>query len=369
MSPSGAQRVLQFGTGRFLRGFVDSFIDDTNVVAAAGQPDAPARAVTAVETTGSGMAARLAAQGGAYRLLVRGLDGGAIVDTSRVIRSIDRTVDAAADPGTAVTAALDADVRFIVSNTTEAGYASDFPVRLSAVLEARARAGLPGLVILPCELVERNGDRLRELVAADALARDLEPGVVEHIRDANTWTVTLVDRITTRPAPDVPGTFGDPLAVAVEPFASWVVEASEDVTILEHARVERTADVQPYALRKIRILNGAHTALVVRTRGTGVTLVREAMDDPAIAAWMEALMIDEILPALDERIRDGPAFVRTTLERFRNPFADHRLEDIAIHHDQKLAIRLVPTYRDHIERFGRVPRLLGQVLAQEGVLP
>lgn len=371
------ERVLQFGTGRFLRGFVDSFIDDANAAVAtaagpggaAGRGARPVRAVTAVETTGSGMAARLAAQGGAYRLLVRGLEQGAIVDTSRVIRSIDRTVDGATDPAAVLAAALDPDVRFLVSNTTEAGYDGDFPARLADVLGARARAGLPGLVVLPCELIERNGERLRALVTAAAQAHGLEPGLVEHVRDANTWAVTLVDRITTRPAPEVPGTFGDPLAVAVEPFASWVVEAPTEAPILDHARVERTADVLPYALRKIRILNGAHTALVVRTRGTGVTLVREALDDPAIAAWMEALMLEEIVPALGERIVDGAAFARTTMERFRNPFQDHRLADIAIHHDQKLAIRLVPTYREHIERFGRAPRLLGQVLAQEGVLP
>lgn len=363
------ERVLQLGTGRFLRGFVDSFIDDANVAAASGTTGTPARAVTAVETTGSGMAARLAAQGGAYRLLVRGLEHGAIVDTSRIIRAIDRTVDGATDPAAVIAAALDPDVRFLVSNTTEAGYDGGIPARLCAVLDARARAGLPGLVILPCELIERNGDRLRALVTADATARGLDPGVIEHVRDANTWAVTLVDRITTRPGADVPGTFGDPLAVAVEPFASWVVEAPAGVPIIEHARVERTADVLPYALRKIRILNGAHTALVVRTRGIGVRYVREAMEDPAIAAWMEALMLEEIVPALGERIVDGAAFARTTIERFRNPFQDHHLEDIAIHHDQKLVIRLVPTYRDHVERFGRAPRLLGQVLAQEGVLP
>ena len=268
--PDPSERVLQFGTGRFLRGFVDSFIDDANA-AAPGSSAArvgPVRAVTAVETTGSGMAARLAAQGGAYRLLVRGLDQGAVVDTSRIIRSIDRTVDAAADPRAAVDAALDPAVRFIVSNTTEAGYDGDFPGRLAEVLGARARAGLPGLVILPCELIERNGDRLRTLVLADAAARGTDAGVVEHIRAANTWAVTLVDRITTMPGPDVPGTHDDPLAVAVEPFASWVVEVPAGTPVVDHAAVERTADVLPYALRKIRILNGAHTALVVRTRGT-----------------------------------------------------------------------------------------------------
>lgn len=359
---SPVQRVLQFGTGRFLRGFVDAFVDEANAAGAV-----PRRAVTVVETTGSGTAARLAAQGCRYRLLVRGLERGAVVDTSREVAAIDRVVDASTGMDGLLAAAVDPDLRWVVSNTTEAGYGSGFPARLAAVLEARARADLPGVLVLPCELVERNGDRLRELVTADLVARAVEPGVVERVRDGTTWAVTLVDRITTAPAPDVPGAHGDPLAVAVEPFASWVVEVPPGTPIIEGSAVERTDDVDPYALRKIRILNGAHTALVTHTRGGPFTYVREAMDDPATAAWLEALLLDELVPALGDRIVDGVAFALTVLERFRNPFLDHRLADIAVHHDQKLQNRLVPTAADHQARFGRRARLLGQVLDQEGI--
>jgi tagaturonate reductase len=119
----------------------------------------------------------------------------------------------------------------------------------------------------------------------------------------------------------------------------------------------------------MRILNGAHTALVARTRGGRHELVREAMADLAIAAWLEALVLEEIVPALGERIADGEAFARSVLERFSNPFLDHRLADIAVNHEQKLAIRLLPTYHDHVARFGRAPHLLEQVLVGEGLLP
>ena len=138
------ERVLQFGTGRFLRGFVDAFIDEANATGGAG----PRRAVTVVETTGSGTAARLAAQGCRYRLLVRGLERGAVVDTSREIGSVDRVLDASGDQDALLAAAVDPDLRFIVSNTTEAGYAAGFPARLERVLEARARAGLYSLISL-----------------------------------------------------------------------------------------------------------------------------------------------------------------------------------------------------------------------------
>jgi tagaturonate reductase len=141
------------------------------------------------------------------------------------------------------------------------------------------------------------------------------------------------------------------------------------VPLIEHACVTRTTDVRPYALRKVRILNGAHTALVGRTRGTQVRLVREALEDPGIAGWLEDLLREEIVPTLDDRIVDGEAFAATVLERFRNPFLDHRLADIAVNHDQKVALRLLPTYREHVRRFGQPPVRLEALLRDEGVIP
>jgi tagaturonate reductase len=326
------------------------------------------RAVTVVETSGSGSARRLAAQGCRYRLMVRGLDGGRVVEESRDIDVIDRSIDADHEAASLTDAALDPEVGVVVSNTTEAGYLSGrFPARLSMLLEARARAGLPGVTILPCELIEDNGRRLRDLVLADARRRHVDGSLVDRIAGSNVWAVTLVDRITTAPPPGDQAARGDPFAVVVEPYASWVVEASFAEGLPHHPAVQRTADVLPFALRKIRILNGAHTALVARTRDTPITLVREAMDDPEIASWLEDLLVEEVVPALGERITDGPGYVRIVLERFRNPFQDHRLDDIAAGHAGKLLLRLVPTYHEYVERFGRPPRRLGALLAREGV--
>lgn len=371
------ERLLQFGTGRFLRGFVGAFVQEANDGATDDRPGdrpdtlpgTPRRAITIVETTGSGTAGRLTAQRCRYRLLVRGLLDGAVIDTSREIASADHAVDGALDPDAVIEAALDPSVTSIVSNTTEAGYAAGptgFPARLLDVLAARARAGLPGVAILPCELVERNGDRLRELVLAELSTRPTEPSVAEHVRDANAWAVTLVDRIVTTPAPDLPGVAGDPLAVAAEPFALWIIEAPASVSVLPHPAVRRVDDVGPFALRKIRILNGAHTALVARTRGGPFTFVREAMADASTAAWLEALLREEIVPALGDRIEDGAGFTAAVLERFRNPFLDHRLADIALHHEAKLGTRLVPTFDDFVARFGRRPPMLGELLEREG---
>ena len=168
---------------------------------------------TSWNSTGSGMAARLAAQGGRYRLLVRGLCEGRRVDTTREIVCVGRTLDVRTDPEAVWAASLDPDLRMIVSNATEAGYrpgAGSFPAHLLDVLVTRARADMPGLTVLPCELVDRNGERLLAIVRAELAVRSLEPAVAEHVRVANTWAVTLVDRIVT-PAPEAdPGAAGDP---------------------------------------------------------------------------------------------------------------------------------------------------------------
>lgn len=350
-------RILQFGTGRFLRGFVGAFAHDLG----------HERSITMVESTGSGTAARLAAQDRRYRLLIRGIQDGVVVDTASVVSSTARTVDAGRAPEAVAAAALDPELRIVVSNTTEAGYTAGptgFPARLLDVLVVRARAGLAGVTILPCELVERNGDRLQHLVLAEAATRSLEPALIDQVRSTNTWTVTLVDRIVTAAAPTLPGVAGDPLAIAAEPFASWVIEGAPDLPLLRHPAVRRVDDVGPAALRKIRILNGAHTALVARTRGRGMRTVRAALDDPDIAAWLEALLRQEVVPALGDRIDDGDTFVSVVLERFRNPFLDHQLADIALHHATKLRTRLLPTAQDHLARFGRRPARLAWVLDQ-----
>jgi tagaturonate reductase len=120
--------------------------------------------------------------------------------------------------------------------------------------------------------------------------------------------------------------------------------------------------VLPYFLRKVRILNGAHTALLVKAAPRGFTTVREAVLDPELGAWLERLLFEEVVPVLEGRV-EGPAeFARQTLERFRNPFIEHRLADIAVNHAAKVPVRLVPTRDEYRAKFGRTPPLLEEVL-------
>ena len=135
------------------------------------------------------------------------------------------------------------------------------------------------------------------------------------------------------------------------------------VPFFAHPAILRVDDVMPYTLRKVRILNGAHTALLVKARPRGFVTVREAMNDPAISDWLQRLLSEEIVPTLEGRVDDAKGFARQTLERFRNPFLEHKLSDIALHHEAKVKVRLLPTQAEFREKFGRNPPLLDEVLA------
>src|SRR5206468_6078082 len=124
---------------------------------------------------------------------------------------------------------------------------------------------------------------------------------------------------------------------------------------LEHPAVVWTPDVQPYFLRKVRILNGGHTALLIKARPRGFATVREAVNDPELGAWLERLLFEEVVPVLRGRVVEPEAFARQTLERFRNPFTEHKLADIALHHEAKVKVRLAPTREEFVARFGRTP--------------
>jgi tagaturonate reductase len=125
-----------------------------------------------------------------------------------------------------------------------------------------------------------------------------------------------------------------------------------------HSAVERVERLEPYYLRKVRILNGAHTALVAKAMPLGFHTVRQAVLDPQIGPWLRRLVFEEVVPVLEGRTENPEQFARQTLERLANPFLEHRLADIALYHDVKLQTRLAPTYHEFVERFGREPELL-----------
>ncbi|NQT36825.1 MAG: altronate dehydrogenase [Planctomycetes bacterium] len=368
MSHDPPETVLQFGTGKFLRCFADLFFHEANLT------ERPCGRVVAVQSTGTARAEAVNARGGCYTVAIRGLHDRRRIDRTVGVESIGRALAAQTDWPQVLDAARSETLRAVVSNTTEAGYALEdedepshgpprsFPAKLAAVLRTRCEAGRPPLVILPCELLDANAQRLLKLVLQQARAWRFSPETIDWIRSQCCWHNTLVDRIVSAPSPDDPMA-GDPLFAVAEPFALWLIEGEPTVPgLVEHPAVQIVDDLGPYHLRKVRILNGAHTALVARAMPAGFQTVRAAIEDSQIRAWLEALLFEEIVPVLESRADGAEAFARATLERFANPFLEHRLADIALHHDVKLQTRLVPTYDEFRRQFGRVPERLHQLV-------
>lgn len=371
------ERVLQFGTGALLRGFADVFVDDAN---RAGRFNGR---VVMVGSTGSGRAARLAEQDGLYTLCIRGYRDGKTIDDSRIITSVSRALASQDQWSDVLACARTPDLALVISNTTEVGIQLDeddrldldpprsFPGKLTAALYERASTfdydvG-KGLVILPCELVEGNGDTLRGIVQTLAERWKLGSDFLGWLSDSVTFCNTLVDRI-------VPGTPDDPealfeevgyrddLLTVAEPYRLWAIEGDGNLaarlpfTGLDGVVV--TDDLTPYRERKVRILNGGHTSTVPAAILCGLDTVAEAVGDQAVGPFIRRAILDEIVPSLDIDPAMAEAFARDVLDRFANPFVRHALRDITFQQTAKLGVRVAPSIRGYAEKRGEAPPLL-----------
>jgi tagaturonate reductase len=364
------ETVLQFGSGRFLRGFADLLISHGN---AGGQ--AVGRVVI-VQSTGDARAAGLNQGGGRYHVVIRGYEAGEVVDRVEVCDSVGRALHAPSQWAEVLELARSPALHTVLSNTTEAGFTLDpsdsptdtpprsFPAKLLAVLHARWQAGGEPLTVIPCELIEGNAGILRGLLNQLAASWQLPPAFADWLGRCPVLH-TLVDRIVTGTPADHPLLAIDPMLIVAEPFAFWALEDHPASRFrLEHPSITRAPDVTPYFLRKVRILNAAHTALLIKARPRGFAIVREAVEDPELGAWLKRLLSEEIVPTLEGRVDQPARFAEQTLERFRNPFLDHKFSDIALHHTSKVQVRLVPTRDEYAARFGRQPPLLSEVIAE-----
>jgi tagaturonate reductase len=372
------ERVLQFGTGAFLRGFIDYFVEQAN---RAGVFNGR---VVMVGSTGSGRADLLSRQDGLYTLQVRGRQDGALVDRATVIASVSRALSAREDWDAVLAFARSPELALVVSNTTETGITLDpedrpdlnpprsFPGKLTAVLFERAQTfdydPSKGLIILPCELIEANGDTLRRTVQVQAERWGLGEAFAAWLGEANRFCNTLVDRI-------VPGTPDDPedlyhtlgyrdaLLTVAEPYRLWAIEGDADFRArFPLAGVDPGIliedDITPYRERKVRLLNGAHTAMVPAALLCGLQTVNEAMQHPGVSRFIEGVMLDEIVPALDIDEAMARSFARAVLDRFANPFIRHELVAITLQQTMKMKVRIVPSLLQYMRRRGEVPPLL-----------
>jgi len=378
------ERVLQFGAGVFLRGFVDWMIDGMN------RKGLFRGRVVVVASMTPGTVKTLNQQNGAYTHLARGIENGRLVEEKSISTAIRRGIDPYKDFDEYLKCAHSPDLRFIVSNTTEAGIVyraedrqSDappvsFPAKLTLLLIERYKAFegdmSKGFVLLPCELIERNGDKLKETVLQTAANWGIDPKIVEWIESANIFTNTLVDRIVTGFPRDEIQTlwqqcgYVDDLFNTSEVFHLWVIEGppslARELPLREAGfNVIFADDMTPYRDRKVRILNGAHTATVLAAYQAGENLVGECMKDPLIRGFMTRAIYDEVIPTLTLPRQELDAFAVAVFERFSNPFIQHALLSISLNSVSKYKTRVLPSVEQYLAMKGELPARLTFALA------
>ena len=370
------ERVLQFGEGNFLRGFVDWMIDRLN------KENGGDYGVVIVEPLSSPMVDKfINEQDGLYDLYLRGLLNGERVEETRVVECVTRCIDPFVRTDEFFECAANPDLRFIVSNTTEAGieYKSGddgcsfadttFPGRLTMFLKKRFDLGLDGFILFPCELIDRNGDELKKCVLKYATDFGYGEDFIKWINEENHFTNTLVDRIVTGyPRDDAEKMcekFGyiDNVIDTAEIFHLWVIEGDKkyapEIPFADIGlNVLWTDDVTPYKKRKVRILNGAHTMMVPAARLAGLESVGEAMNDELIYSFMHKGLFDEIIPTLDLPKDELVQFANDVIERFKNPFIKHLLLSITLNSVSKFKVRDLPSLLEYIDKFGKEPDCL-----------
>lgn len=367
------ERVMQFGEGNFLRGFVDWMFDRLNKEAGGDF------GVVVVQPLKDGLINMINEQDGLYTLYLRGLLNGEKTEETRVVDCITRGIDPYKNTDEFFECAKNPDLRFIVSNTTEAGieYRDDeeffdkttFPGRLAMFMKKRFDLRLSGFVLLPCELIDKNGDNLKECVIKYAKLWNYGDDFIKWVNDENCFTNTLVDRIVTGyprdTAKEMEQGFGyrDNIIDTAEIFHLWVIEggrkyADELPFDKIGLNVLWTDDVTPYKKRKVRILNGAHTMSVLAARLAGLETVGEMMEDAELYAFVKQGIFDEIIPTLDLPKSELEQFANAVIERFKNPFIRHYLLSIALNSVSKFRVRVLPSLLEYYKRFEKEPACL-----------
>ncbi len=369
-------KVLQFGEGNFLRAFVDWMIDIMNEKTDFNGD------IQIIQPIEHGMGKAVNAQDGLYHVVLNGIQGGQQSQETRLITAVAGVINPFEDFQLYLKAAENANLRFIVSNTTEAGITftesdldpkvlpATFPGKLTVLLYHRYQFfnGAPssGLTLMPCELIEKNGENLKKTISQYIAHWGLPEGFKNWILQHNTFCNTLVDRIVpgfpkdTIEAIQKATGYEDNLVVMAEPFHLWVIEGSPDVqntfpTNKAGLQIKFVNDLTPYRTRKVRILNGAHTALVPVAYLNGFRTVRESVEDTITGDFLRKAIFEEIIPTLDLPKEELHQFANDVIERFQNPFIKHELMSIALNSISKYKVRVLPSVLKYIELKQQLP--------------
>jgi len=391
------ERIIQFGEGNFLRAFVDWIIYNMD------QKTDFNSSVVVVQPIEHGMVDWLNGQDCLYHVNLQGKENGAPVNTLTRIDVISRALNPYTQNQAFMALAEQSEMRFVISNTTEAGIAFDpacklgdapaasYPGKLVQLLFHRYQYfnGDPtkGMIIMPCELIFLNGHHLKECIYQyielwkNDLGKDYE-GFKAWFTNHCYVCATLVDRI-------VPGfprdtineiqqkiCYKDNLVVKAENFHLWVIEKAENMTV-EQMREEFPAEKaglhvlitdneKPYHARKVTLLNGPHTVLSPVAFLSGVNIVRDACEHPVIGSYIHKVQFDELMQTLDLPIDECKQFANDVLERFENPFVDHQVTSIMLNSFPKYVTRDLPGVKTYLKRKGKLPE--GLVLGLAAII-
>ena len=383
--PQRPVKILQFGEGNFLRAFVDWIIDLLN------EKGDFNGSVMMVQPLAKGMGEMINDQDGLYTTVLRGVRNGKPVEEFRKITSVEGCINPYSEYDKFIAQAENPDLRFIISNTTEAGIAYhdgdkledkpqvSYPGKVCAFLYKRYQhfngSADKGIIVIPCELIDKNGDNLKAIIKRYAGEWGLEEGFITWLDTACDFCNSLVDRIV----PGYPRAeadaicerlgYKDNLLDSAEIFLLWVIEChgktheDELPTAKAGVNVIWTDDMSFYRTRKVRILNGAHTMSVLAAYQTGLNTVEECIKSPLVFPMMKRGLFEEIIPSMDGDKKQLEEYAGDVLERFANPYIVHLLLSISLNSVSKFKTRDLPSLLGYVKKEGKLPVVLPFSLA------
>ena len=379
--PKYPEKIIQFGEGNFLRSFVDWQLDiiNKNTDLNAG--------IAVVRPIDYDTVPLLNIQDGLYTSIIRGInEKGEVVKDYRIISSINREIPVYKEFDEYLKLAHNPEMRFIISNTTEAGivYSDEdkyddrpqntFPAKLTRLLYERFKVFNgevnKGFILMPCELIDYNGEELKKIVLKYADLWNLEEEFKNWLVNGNNWCSTLVDRIVTgyprAEKDELVKELGyeDKFMTTGEYFYLFVIQGPKDI-LTKELRLDKVNlnilivnDLKSYKMRKVGILNGAHTAMVPVAYLYGIDTVREAMENSDVRTFIEKAIDEEIIPALDMDKKELVEFKEAVIKRFQNPYVKHMLMDISLNSMSKYKSRILPQVLETYRRTGKLPKRL-----------
>lgn len=371
------EKIIQFGEGNFLRAFIDWIIWKTN------QKTDFNASVVIVQPIEKGLVGWLNEQDGLYHLNLQGLDDGKPVDSVDMIDVVSRGLSPYSDFQGYLSLAEQPEIRFVISNTTEAGIAFDpsckltdepassYPGKLVQLLYHRFEhfkgAADKGLIIFPCELIFENGKHLKECIYKYIELWQLPDAFKAWFTDSCGVYSTLVDRIVPGYPRDTAAQlcervgYQDKLLDKAEIFHLWVIEAPEEVAAEFPAdkaglHVLFVPSEAPYHERKVTLLNGPHTVLSPVGYLSGLNTVKECCEDEVVGKFVHKVMFEELMETLNLPKDDCMKFAADVMDRFRNPFVKHFVTSIMLNSFPKYKTRDLPGLKTYLERKGELPQ-------------